>query len=111
VVLVGRAAPAVLGRQQDALHVRLVAPKPFRAENAARRLGITAAQACAMLDETDRMRARYHREYYHRDWNDPLLYHMVLNTGLIGFTGATEIMVERARALGWDAAPRPAERT
>ena len=101
VVMVGRAAPAVLALQQDALHVRLVAPRTFRAENAARRLGITPAQACAMLDETDRMRARYHREYYNRDWNDPLLYHMVLNTGLVGFAGATEIVVERARGLGW----------
>ena len=72
VVIVGRATTAVLARQQDALHVRLVASRAFRAENAARRLGITPAQACAMLDETDRMRARYHREYYQRDWNEGL---------------------------------------
>jgi cytidylate kinase len=102
VVVVGRGATAVLARQRDALHVRLVAPRTFRAENAARRLGITPARACAMLDETDGMRARYHREYYHRDWNDPLLYHMVLNTGLVGFGGATEMVVGRARGLGWE---------
>lgn len=97
VVLVGRAAVAVLGRERDALHVRLVAPKPFRIETAARRLGVTSAQACAMLEETDRMRARYHREYYHRDWNDPLLYHMVLNTGALGIAGATEIIAAPCR--------------
>ncbi|HEX3235407.1 MAG TPA: cytidylate kinase-like family protein [Gemmatimonadales bacterium] len=95
VVVVGRATAAVLARQRDALHVRLVAPRAFRADNAARRLGITQAQACAMMDETDRMRARYHREYYHRDWNDPLLYHMVINTGMVGIARAAE-MVERA---------------
>jgi CMP/dCMP kinase len=108
VVMVGRAAPTVLARQGDALHVRLVAPKAFRVENAAHRLGVTQAQACAMLEETDRMRARYHREYYQRDWDDPLLYHMVLNTGVLGFTGATEIIVARAEALGWRSAPQPA---
>jgi cytidylate kinase len=102
VVVVGRGATAVLARQRDAVHVRLVAPRAFRAENAARRLGITPARACALLDETDHMRARYHREYYHRDWNDPLLYHMVLNTGLVGFAGATETILGRARALGWE---------
>jgi CMP/dCMP kinase len=101
VVLVGRAAPAVLARERDALHVKLVAPRAFRIQVAAARLGCAAAQAAAVLDETDTMRARYNREYYRRDWDDPVNFHMVLNTGVLGFDGATEVVVGRARALGW----------
>lgn len=101
VVVVGRAAPAVLARQTDALHVRLVAPRAFRVQVAADRLGCAPAQAAAILDETDRMRARYTREYYRRDLNDPVNFHVVLNTGVLGFDGATEVIVERARAMGW----------
>ncbi len=39
-VLVGRAAPAVLARERDALHVKLVAPRPFRIRVTAGRLGL-----------------------------------------------------------------------
>ena len=101
VVLVGRAAPAVLARQTDALHVKLVAPRAFRIQVACTRLGCGAAQAAAILDDTDKMRARYSREHYRRDWNDPVNFHMVLNTGVLGFDGATEVIAGRARAMGW----------
>jgi cytidylate kinase len=103
VVLVGRAAPAVLERQTDALHVRLVAPRAFRIQVAADRLGCPPAHAARLLDETDKMRARYTREHYQRDWADPVNFHMVINTGVMGFDGATDAIVSRARAMGWEA--------
>jgi cytidylate kinase len=101
VVLVGRAAPAVLDQQEDALHVKLVAPRPFRIHAASQRLGMDPAEVVKIVDDTDAMRARYHREYYNRDWADPLNYHMVLNSGALGLAGAAEVVVARARALGW----------
>jgi cytidylate kinase len=101
VVLVGRAAPAVLGQQEDALHVKLVAPRPFRIHAASLRLGMDPAEVVKIVDDTDAMRARYHREYYNRDWADPLNYHMVLNTGALGLAGAAEVIVARAGTLGW----------
>jgi cytidylate kinase len=106
VVLVGRAAPAVLSREADALHVKLVAPRAFRIQVAAGRLGCAADKAAAVLDQTDRNRARYLREYYRRDWNDPINYHLVLNTGVLGFDGATDLIVARARAMGWASSER-----
>ena len=101
VVLVGRAAPAVLGLQEDALHVKLVASRAFRIHAASQRLGMDPAEVVKIVDDTDAMRARYHREYYNRDWADPLNYHMVLNSGALGLAGAAEVIVARARALGW----------
>ena len=101
VVLVGRAAPAVLSREKDALHVKLVAPRAFRIQVAAARLGCSAEKAAHVLDDTDKMRGRYSREYYHRDWNDPLNYHIVINTGVVGFEGAADVVVGRAKAMGW----------
>jgi cytidylate kinase len=101
VVLVGRAAPVVLGQQEDALHVKLVAPRPFRIHAASQRLGMDPAEVVKIVDDTDAMRARYHREYYDRDWADPLNYHMVLNTGALGLAGAGGVIVARAHALGW----------
>jgi cytidylate kinase len=101
VVLVGRAAPVVIGRRDHAIHVRLVAPRTMRIHAAVERLGIDPAEAARILDETDAMRARYHLEYYERDWTDPLHYDMTLNTGLLGMQGATDVIVGRARGMGW----------
>lgn len=103
VVLVGRAAAAVLAAEHHAIHVRLVAPKPHRITVIMARLGVDAAAAEAMIDKSDANRARYHREYYKREWADAANYHMVLNTGVLGYDGAAGLVVQRARELGWTA--------
>jgi cytidylate kinase len=100
-VLVGRAAPAVLAQERDSLHVKLIAPRDYRIQAAADRLGLELTKAALIVDDSDATRARYHRQYYRRDWNDPVNYHMVLNSEALGLDGATEVIVSRARALGW----------
>lgn len=101
VVLVGRAAPAVLGTTINALHVKLVAPREFRVRLAMAAEGLDAKTAEKRMDDTDAHRARYHREHYGRDWDDPAHYHMLLNTGLLGLDGAADVIVSEARRRGW----------
>jgi cytidylate kinase len=100
-VMVGRAAAAVLGRRSDALHVRLVASREWRIKRAIERLQLPEAKAAQILDDRDRNRVRYHREFYGRDWVDPLNYHMTLNTERLGFDVAARTVVAAARAMGW----------
>ena len=101
VVLVGRAASAVLARESGAIHVQLVAPRAFRVRVVMERSAIDAKSAEKQIGETDAQRARYHKQYYGRDWSDPVNYHMILNTGALGFEGAAGLIVARARAMGW----------
>jgi len=101
VVLVGRAAPAVLGETRDALHVKLVASREFRTRLAMEAEGLDPRAAAKLMDETDHQRARYHREHYGRDWDDPTHFHMLLNTGLLGLDGAAAVIVNEARRRGW----------
>jgi cytidylate kinase len=101
VVLVGRAAPAVLGTAIEALHVKLVAPRAFRIQLAQKAERLDARTAERLMDQTDAQRARYHREHYGRDWDDPSHFHMLLNTGLLGLEGAADVIVAQARAMGW----------
>ena len=98
VVVVGRAAPAVLRQLADALHVKVVAPKPFRIRRASERLGVKESEAAKALEDTDAGRARYHRQYYGRDWDDPANYHLVLNTEALGYDGAADLIVRAARS-------------
>jgi cytidylate kinase len=105
VILVGRAAPAVLARKDDALHVRVVAPRADRIRAVMARQSLGPADAERLMDDTDQNRQRYHREYYDRDWADPTHFDLVLNTGLLGYDGAGDVIVDRARRLGWVTPP------
>jgi len=100
-VFVGRASAAVLARATGSLHVRLVASETYRVRYAIERLGVAEAEAPSLLATTDRNRERYHQEFYGRDWSDPVLYHMVLNTELLGTRGAAKLIESQARELGW----------
>lgn len=101
VVLVGRGAAAVLSEKERALHVRVVAPIAVAAERIAGRFSIPLEDATKQIIETDRNRARYHKEYYGREWADPANYHMTLNTGFLGIDGAADLVVREAGRLGW----------
>lgn len=105
VVMVGRAASAVLSRDRDALHVKIVAPRPVRIDAVMARLGIDATAAAAEVERSDANRQRYHQTYYERDWNDAAHYHMVLNTAALGLAETAATIVGRAKSL-WPHATR-----
>ncbi len=97
VVLVGRAAPAVLRGEHDALHVKIVAPVALRLQAAVARLGVDPKEAEKVLQETDGNRARYLQQHYGRDWEDTTNFHMVLNSGALGLDEAAALIVVAAR--------------
>jgi len=101
IVMVGRAAAAVLASERDAIHVRLVASLEHRVQRAIHERGLSEAEARAAVQERDTNRARYHKEMFGRDWSDPVNYHMVLNTELLSCEGAADLVIARAKALGW----------
>lgn len=92
-ILVGRAASAVVGRQEGALHVKLVASLAYRANVIATRDGVGQDEAERRVIDTDKHRSRYHRQYYHRDWSDPRAYHLTLNTEWLGLDRACAVVV------------------
>lgn len=92
-VLVGRASAVVLANRSDTLHVRVVAPVAARLRRAVERLGVAAKEAERKLVETDTNRARYHKQYYKRDWNDAANYDLVVNTERLGIEGAVRAVM------------------
>src|SRR2546425_593167 len=93
IVLVGRGAQAVLAQRPDALHVYVVAPKPWRLKLAVERLGVNPAEVDKVVDETDRQRDQYVRTYYGRQRQDVVNYDMVVNTEKLGIDGAAALVV------------------
>ena len=89
-VLVGRAASAVIGRREDALHIKLVGSVEYRREVIAKRLGVAPEEAARKVRDVDAHRAEYHRKWYARDWFDAHNYHLVINVGWVGLEGAAD---------------------
>jgi len=101
IVLVGRGAQAVLARRPDALHVYVVASKPWRMRLAVERLGADPASVEQVVDETDRQRDQYVKTYYGRHRHDFVNYDLVVNTERLGLEGAAAVVVSEARRRGW----------
>jgi cytidylate kinase len=101
VVLVGRGAQAVLAQRPDALHVYVVASKPWRTKLAVERLGVDPANAAKVVEETDRRRDEYVTTYYGRARQDIANYDLVVNAERLGFEGAAGLIVAEARRRGW----------
>jgi len=92
VILIGRAGNIVTAKLPNALHVRLVAPLEDRIERICRDDRKSPAEARKFCLEEEQARARYVKTYFRADINDPLLYHLVINTSLVGCERAAEII-------------------
>ncbi len=99
VVLVGRGAQAYLAHGDDTLHVRIVAPREVRIRNAAQRLGLGEKEAERTVDRRDNERRDYVRTHYQRDWDDSCNYHLVVNSALMSYEGAADLIVGAAKRI------------
>lgn len=96
IVIQGRAGQVILKNHPQALHVRIIAPRALRAERVAQRLDIPLERALAQVEASDRFRANYLRRFYRVRWDDPLLYHLVINTASLSAQQAAEIICSAA---------------
>ena len=97
----GRAAPAVIGQLTDALHVKLVAPREFRAKYAAQAEKLDLVRPRNTWTRLTPRRSDITRSTTVGTGTIPVHYHAIVNTGLLGFEGAAEVVVGLARARGW----------
>jgi len=91
-IIIGRAGNIVTARLPRVLHVRLVAPLEDRIERVCRDDHKTPAEARRFCLEEEHARTRYVKTYYHADINDPLLYHLTVNTSRVGCDAAARII-------------------
>ena len=79
-VIVGRGGQMILKDKPGVLHVRIVAPEDVRAESVAAQQHLNNEAARTLIHEHDRAAADYIKRLHHADWDDPLLYHLIVNT-------------------------------
>ena len=92
VILIGRGANIVTAKLPHMLHVRLVAPLEQRIEHCCEAYHMTRAEARRFCPAEERARRRFLKKYFRADIEDPLFYHMIINTGLVSYDDAAQII-------------------
>jgi cytidylate kinase len=92
VILVGHGSAIITAGMRNVLHVRLVAPFEERVQNAGKSHALTHEEAATLVRKTDRARKRYVRRYFNADIDDPLHFHLIVNTGKIPFPAAAKLI-------------------
>ena len=83
VILVGRGMNQLVGNREDAFHLRLVAPRSWRAQRMVELEGWTQEHALARCTEVDRVRERFNRYFFGAAATRMVNYDLVLNTGRV----------------------------
>ena len=102
IVIIGRGGQMVLRDRPGILHVRIVAPLEVRIIRSQQRAQISAEAAKARLKASDKARARYLRKGYNATLDDPTLYHLVVNTGLLEVSKAVSLILQAHQIIESD---------
>lgn len=94
VILIGRGANIITAGLRHAFHVRLVGSLEKRTEHIQNILNLNRRKAMEFIRQEDRGRRRYLKKYFGKEIDDPLLYHMVINTDSISYEKAANLIGE-----------------
>lgn len=94
VVIVGRAGAFVSGDLPYGIHIRLVESDELRVKYMAKMLNVSDDAARKEINLQDRGRVRLANEFFNKDINDPVNYHMVFNTGRISIPAIADIVAD-----------------
>jgi cytidylate kinase len=94
VVIVGRAGQVILRGLPGVFHVRVIAPADLRAERIAAQQHISAKQATAQVEASDKNRKKFLKRFYKVNWADPKLYDLLINTAHLGPGESAKLIVQ-----------------
>ncbi len=92
VVIVGRGGQCILQDRPDVVRIHLIAPLEFKKSFLSAKAGITKGEAETIIKAKEDERRQYHEKMFNRYHNDPTLYHVTINLGLINQTTAIDLI-------------------
>ena len=98
-VIVGRGGQAILKDKPNVLHVRIESPYSERVKRLRSRENYSPGGAKEAALKHDRTSSEYLQRFYGIDWNDPLLYDLVINTGKLSIETSAQLIVEAVKQL------------
>jgi Cytidylate kinase-like family len=107
-ILIGRGANIITANLDHALHVRLVGSLERRIDHLVEYNDFSRRDAAEYAHNEDLGRSRYVKKYYSADIDDPLLYHLVINTDRMPYEEAARVIADALPALRTTAGGREA---
>ena len=96
-VIVGRGAAYILRDEPRALHVFLRGSERDRIAALRQSFGFSEEEARSRIKRVDANRRAYVRQVYNHDWLDASHYHLVLDTGWLGYERSAAAIVAAVR--------------
>ena len=94
VILIGRGATVITNKLDYVFHVRLVGSLEKRVAHMQELNGLNKQAALELIRREDRGRRRYLKTHFKADLDDLLLYHLVINTDLVPYEAAAQIIAD-----------------
>jgi Cytidylate kinase len=94
VIVIGRAGNIITSRLDNAFHVRLVGSLDKRIDHVRDNKHLGWKAASEYVQKQDLGRKRYVNKYYGKDIDDPLLYHLMINTDRVCYADAAQMIAE-----------------
>jgi hypothetical protein len=94
VIIIGRGANIILSKLPYVFNVRLVGSLEKRTRYISETAQLSEKEAREKVQFEDLGRRRYLRKYFNKDVDDPLLYHLTINTDLVSFEEATRMIAD-----------------
>ncbi len=91
-IFVGRGSTIITSGMPKSFHLRLIAPLNYRIDNALKLYDYDRKTTIEFIKQEDESRKNYVSKYFHKNIEDPLLYHAVINTYLLGFDEIAEMI-------------------
>jgi cytidylate kinase len=94
VILVGRGANIITSDLENVFHVRLVGSLEKRIERARQTFNLDQKSAINYIKKKDKARKRYVKDNFDKNIDDPLIYHVTINTDLVKYDEAARLIGE-----------------
>ena len=92
VIIIGRGAGIITRNLDYVFHVRLVGSLEKRLEHMQEFYKLERKAALGIIQKEDRGRQRYLKKYFNLEIDDPLLYHVVINTDVVPYVTAARMI-------------------
>jgi len=98
-VIIGRGSQYILKDKKEAFHVLVAADKNDRGKFLVNKYGLSPKNAMQAVDLDDKRRRNLYLKFGKADYDQPLCYHLVLNTSKIELETGCEIICELVNVL------------
>jgi cytidylate kinase len=93
-VIIGRAGQYILKDRKDIVSILLIADKDHRVEFIEKKYNLTYKQASHLVASEEKRRVNLYRKFGREDYDQPQLYHLVLNMGRVDLETARDLVCQ-----------------